>query len=331
MPKVSSKEFFNKIKSANLFCIYGEERYLVHKSIRLIIENALGTSSSDFNVDAFYSDADNQKVISSINTLPIMSHKRVVVIKDIESCTYLNELKDELENISSTTVLVLTGYKIDLRKNFFKSVIKHGLVVEFSYLKEDKLLTWVHKKFNEHKRVELDASKSLLRVVGNNMYCLDNEIMKLVNFVGTKETIEIQDIHMACSKLTTDSIFNFSKYLVSKNRRKALHMLNEILLNSDSNPIGILALIKRHFRILILLKEEKNATDAELSSLVGVPRYFLRDYIRESDSWDMDDLKGIYDLLFETDVKMKSSYVPDDIFLTNLVLKATSSTQNLTS
>lgn len=324
MPKVSRKEFFNKINSSNLFCMYGQERYLVHHGVDLIIENAIGSSLSDFNVDVFYSDTDPKKTISSINTLPIMSRKRVVIIKNIEACTYLNDLLSEVENLSSTTVLILTGNKIDLRKSFFKSVVKNGLVVEFNHLSEDKLLSWVNKKLNKYKKAELEVSKVLLSMVGCNMYCLENEIIKLANFVGEKETVEVQDVRDVCSKLTTENIFNFSKYLASKDRGRALGMLNELLLSSDSNPIGILALIKRHFRILLILKEGKNLADSELASLVGVPRYFLRDYVIQGSSWSVDDLHRVYDLLFETDISMKSSSISDDIFLTNLVLKTTS-------
>ena len=323
MPKVSRKEFFNKLNNATLICMYGEERYLVHHSTRLIIKNAVEGGPEDFNVDSFYSDTNKQKVLSSINTLPIMSYKRVVVIKNIESCAYLNDLSSEIENLPPTTVLVLTGNKIDLRKSFFKSVVKNGLVVEFAHLSEDKLVSWVNKKLNEYKKADLEVSKMLLSMVGVDMYCLENEIMKVVNFVGEKEVVETSDVRAVCSKLTSENIFDFSKHLALRDKRKALSTLNELLLNSDSNPIGILALIKRHFRILLILKEAKGASESELASMVGVPRYFLRDYISESEGWSVNDLREVYDLLFETDINMKSSPVPDDIFLTNLVLKTT--------
>ena len=320
MPHVDQKEFFRNLKTQvdNLYLLYGEERYLVDQSVNLIIEKALGKEKkepNDFNLNIFYSDKDKETVISAINTLPFMSHKKVVVIKQIESCGYLDSLKKVIENLNPETVLVLVGYKIDQRKSFFKTATKLGQAVELNFLKEEALTDWMKKRFN----INPDVSRNLISRVGRNMYTLKNEILKLVSY-SDSEVIDVKALDDLTQQMSFESVFKISEYLVDKNRPEALKLLYQSL--SDNSGVGILALISRHFRILLCLKESEG--DTVVLRQFGIPNYFSRKYVEQSRLWSHERLLNVHNLILDTDLMLKSSSLPAEMHLTNLVIKAIS-------
>ena len=103
----------------NMYLFYGREFYLIENSINAF-KNTLNESMLDFNLDII----DGQEiildqVISSIETLPFMDDRKIVIIKDFEllkgkkknfSDSDEKYLIDYLDNIPESTVLVFAVY-----------------------------------------------------------------------------------------------------------------------------------------------------------------------------------------------------------------------------
>ncbi len=341
MPVVNQREFFKRVDKdiENLYLIYGEERYLVDHSVKLIISKALGGNKpdeenqstgysdvvpNDFNLDIFSKDAKKEDVISALGTLPMMSHNRVVVIKDVDSCKYLDDLKDFIENPNPTTVVIFVSHKIDLRKKFFKTLVSKACAIEFSYLKEDRLADWIAKKLKACQKVaDRKTCLKLVDLVGCNMLNLHSEMMKLVNYVGDREVISKEDVIKLTPKLTLENVFSLSRCLASGNKKEALRLFTT-LMSEDSNLLGMLALIARHFRILLIVKKVGDVGVKKISSMVGVPHYFVGQYVKDSDMWSMQNLEAMHSVILQTDKHLKSSSVPDHIHFTSLILKGLS-------
>ena len=111
----------------NIYLFYGREYYLIENSINAF-KNSLNESMLDFNLDIIDGkEIILDQVISSIETLPFMDDKKIVIIKDFEllkgkkkNFTDSDEkyLIDHLDNIPESTILVFVVYgDIDKRKN----------------------------------------------------------------------------------------------------------------------------------------------------------------------------------------------------------------------
>ena len=311
MPLLDSKEFLNKKDLANLYCFYGEERYLVDHSVKVVKDRALGKSqASVFNFEVFYPDCSREKLLTALNILPLVSSKKVVVIKQVEEFPFLEELKVENPNL----ILILVGQKIDKRKSFFKHVLSAGVCVEFNYLNSGELERWMVKKF---KNIKTDIARSLIQRKGSSMYALYNEISKISDYEGCGESVDRRVLDELTPKSTLESVFKISEYLVDRDRVSVLSLLNEFL--RENSSVGILALISRHFRILLFIKLYRS-----LPRQFGVPSYFYKKYESQSGMWDARVLKYIHGLILETDYKMKSSHLDPKFYLVNFILKATS-------
>lgn len=68
----------------NMYLFYGREYYLIENSINAF-KNSLNESMLDFNLDIIDGkEIILDQVISSIETLPFMDDKKIVIIKDFE-------------------------------------------------------------------------------------------------------------------------------------------------------------------------------------------------------------------------------------------------------
>lgn len=78
-------------KFAPVYVFYGNEEFLIEESIKTVVENAIDDGLREFNFDTVYgNEIDIQGLLSLLLLLPVMSQKRVVVMRNSEK--FLNKL-----------------------------------------------------------------------------------------------------------------------------------------------------------------------------------------------------------------------------------------------
>ena len=119
-------------------------------------------------------------------------------------------------------------------------------------------------------------------------------------------------------------IFEFCEVLARVDRVRSLQILVD-LLDQGQSELGIIALLARHFRILLLLKKgsDEGLAGQKLASYAQVPSYYLQKYHDQSRIWSQRKLEQGMILLAETDKALKSSPVSAPIWLDNMVLRLT--------
>ena len=94
------KEFFSKIKEdtiENYYLFTGEEEYMMKLALEELKSKYIGDDFETLNytsIDGKNADLDN--LINASETLPFMSTKKIVVLKDIS--IFLEELEDSSKN-----------------------------------------------------------------------------------------------------------------------------------------------------------------------------------------------------------------------------------------
>ena len=227
-----------------------------------------------------------------------------MILKVASKLKQIDHLLPLIEKPVSSCVLVLTDQQIDQRRKFFKVLAQNGAVVNCATLKEMQLPSWIQRVADQFgKKVDLKSCQLLLSLVGPSMLDIHNEIMKLVQFVGQRQQITINDIQNAVSKQCLASVFDLVNALGSY---KALILLKSLLYQGQ-NELGILAMLARQIRILILIKEAqvRKLSSFQISQKVGVPSYFLNQYLKQGRYWNFQQLRAFHALLLETDKKFK--------------------------
>ena len=210
------KDIINDIKNRNIkntYLFYGKEYYLIENAIKEI-KLTLNDGMIDFNLDIIDGrEIALDQLISSIETLPFMDDRKIVILKDFELLKGKKKnFSDEdekyfteyIDNIPQTTTLVFIVYgDIDKRKSLVKKISKNGIVFNCDKLSDMDLFKWVKKKF-DNKNVLIDNAQ-IMYFINQEGYLdkssektlsdLENEINKISSFVGKalKQTKNFSD------------------------------------------------------------------------------------------------------------------------------------------
>ncbi len=308
-----------------IYFLLGTEPFLMDEALKSLKENILVTGAVDFNYDSFYAmDVEASKVRDIVETLPMMCERRVVVFKST------HQLKEKdwamlmpiLENPVDSTVFILMGDKMDKRKKAYKKIKQVGQIVELKKPYDNKIPTWINYIAQKQElNLTQDAVFLLHQLVGSNLNEIQNEILKLRQYQKNNEPLAAKDISLVVSRSRVDSVFEFTEALGHKDKVRALCCLAN-LLEHGQNEVGTLSLVSRHLKILGSIMEGRRSglSQQKLSEKVGVPHFFLKQYLSQSSQWSMGKINQTITTLYETDKALKSSPLSSHIWLENFVL-----------
>ena len=273
------KDIVYNIKAKNfekIYLLYGREHYLIDNTIKLFRES-LNESMIDFNLDIIDGkEITLEQLLSSIETLPFMDERKIVIVKDFELLTKAKKknfsdkeektLAEHLENIPDTTILVFTVYgEIDKRKSIVNRISKNGVVYNCEKISDMELFKWSKKKFTENNiMIENAQIMYFIESTGykdkNNEFTLsdiDNEIKKISSFAGTDTQVTNEIIDRLSQKKIENDIFKLIDYIGDKNSQSAIKILNDMI-NEGESVLGIFAMINRQFKTVLQVKELLN-------------------------------------------------------------------------
>lgn len=291
--------------------LYGEETFLVDRSVRLLLERAIDPSLKDFNFNVFYgNESKGIDIVDAALTLPMFSDRRAVLVKRAEalSAAACEVLLPYLQNPAAGTCLIFTGTKVDQRKKFFLELKKKGTMVEYKRLYDNKISAFiVSESASQGRPIDSAAADLLAFLIGNNLQELSSQIQKLVTFAGTNPRITLEDVRTVASSSKAFSIFELAKFLCLKDLQNALKSMEALFRNGEELPMMIGAL-SRHFRQLWRVREmlDAKAAKGDISKGTGINPYFLDDMIAQARNFGRQELKRIFMELYRCDVASKT-------------------------
>lgn len=317
---------------SRVYIFYGEEDYLKNIYIEKIKKSLLKDDELLMNYSELSGlQVKGIEVIEMANTLPMFAQKRIIVIRNCKFFTKERKLEGEIianltSDINVDTVLIFVDSKIDKRGKLYKSLTKKGLgkSVEFKRLTKNELVIFIEKKFIgsgiscEKKKINI-----ILERLTNEMYTVDKEINKLIDYVGQGGTIEKDMIETFITKSLEINIFELVDGIGNKNIKKSLDIYNNLVLMKEP-PIKILTMIVRQIRILLqcayLMKVETN--EFEISREIEVNSYFISSYIRQSKNFTLIELYNLLKMCLDIDEKIKTGVLGDKMGVEILIVEA---------
>src|SRR5262245_52510506 len=142
---MTAQEFETSLQKGKIppICfLYGEEAFLVERAVRMLLDRAIDPSLKDFNYNVFYgNESKGIEIVDAAQTLPMFADRRAVLVKRAEAlkADAQEALLPYIQNPCTSTCLIFTGAKIDQRKKFFLELKKHGALVEYKRLYDNKL------------------------------------------------------------------------------------------------------------------------------------------------------------------------------------------------
>lgn len=317
---------FITLNKGTICYLSSDEDFFVEEAIEYVKNQKLDETSRDFNFDVFYGkETDSSKIFDIIETLPMMSTTRLVIIRrahELRDKDWQN-LMPALKDPVASTFLVFVGDKPDGRKNIIKEVMKSVEHFHFAKPYDKDLPKWVQyicKKYS--LKIDNDAIALLMQIVGNNLLEIKNEILKLGQYVGQGQPITAGDVMHVASRIKLQNVFDLTDAIGKSDQARALMCLAD-LLDNGQNEVSIVSMVHRHIRLLRQTKmgEQQGFSGRELSSFAGVPYFFLKEYSSQARMWNERKIEKTYKILCDTDRALKSSPVSSHIWLENFIMQ----------
>ena len=147
-------------KFAPVYVFYGNEEFLIEESIKTVVENAIDDGLREFNFDTVYgNEIDIQGLLSLLLLLPVMSQKRVVVMRNSEK--FLNKLSRSKKEKDATlfinylkkpnpdTILIIVLNEVDSEKEIYKKLFELAEVVELKAPYDWQIPSWIARRVKE--------------------------------------------------------------------------------------------------------------------------------------------------------------------------------------
>lgn len=174
--------------------------------------------------------------------------------------------------------LVLLAAKLDRRGKLFKKLA--GFAVDCEPL-DEALLRRAAEIFLAERGVTADAEavEHLVLASGGDVEALENRVETLSLNVGAGEAISGELAREALSATPGFNPFRLCD-LITAGRPVEAVALTQRGLNGGEEPLRLLALLARHYRISLLVGEQltRRSSDAEIARAVGVSAYHLSGY-----------------------------------------------------
>lgn len=330
-PTSKLPELKKQIKENNvngLYLFYGDEIYVKNTYLRKLTELIDDGGFEDFN--RIIIDGKNtsfSEIDDAIESFPMMSDKKLVLIKDSSIFHKANDEQKEywtkrLSNLPEYIVLIFDESEVDKRNSLYKLIAKNGLDVEFLYMSETELVTWVGREvLNEKKTISKDVAEYFVSLCDEGMSNIKNELDKLLNYCD--ERITKADVDKIVSKSVNVRVFELTDSLMSKNANKALSILND--LKTIKEPaFKILYLLSSTFdkmlRASLMLSDGSNFSD--IAKTVGIAPFLAKKYTSSARGFGENYLVGRIIEVAEIDLAIKNGEIGDWDALERYVINA---------
>jgi DNA polymerase-3 subunit delta len=119
-------------------------------------------------------------------------------------------------------------------------------------------------------KVEADGARELVDALGGDMMMISNELEKLILYVGEKKRITLGDVETMVLAAKQRSLYELTDAISSKDRVRALEVLDAILTSGDGEEaaIGHIYMLAKTFRQMLVILAT-SATSACCGRLCG--------------------------------------------------------------
>ena len=280
-------------------------------------------------------------------TMPFLADRRLIIVENARA--FLAKMaKDRAQacldlfgNLPETTALVMVVDDQQAKKrgerywehgktyawltDWMREHNDQALLIDCALPDEEDMPSWILRKAKElGGGFKPDAARLLASYVGNNTLRAQNEVLKLITYVGDRQVVEEADVSLLTAQEQEGNIFTFTDALGERNSKAAMQQF--MLLMEDNDLLELTGMIHRQFRLLIQAREilDAGGNPPDIEQELGVLGFAARKLSDQARRISMRQLLDIYDRLLKIDLEMKSGGTPGDVAYELLIADLTS-------
>jgi DNA polymerase-3 subunit delta len=339
----------NKLRPAYVFV--GDEVFFRDQCRQALLEHLVPEDLRDFSLhDVDLSDVSVADVLDRARTPSLMAPFQVFFIRGVKNLYGRGSHAEEFAAIEAyvkdpnpAAVLIFVADHLsipaDVRRMEMQDKDRYERIhetlgqfcgmVELARVEETDGIRWIlsHAE-KEGVQVDQDAARELMDALGADMMMVSRELEKLILYVGEKKHIALGDVETMVLAAKQRSLYELTDAISSKDRARALSVLDALLSSSegDDAAIGHLYMLSRTFRQMLVIVE-KNVRDSRaiwqaLWQGFRVPPFAADDLIRQARRYkSRRELTRALKLIARADMGLRSNPPSKRMVLEQLVIQ----------
>lgn len=302
------------------YLLVGPDEVKRDAAIDRLVSRLEASGMATFNLD----DRDMTKpqepdeIIASLCTFPMGSDFRLVILR---SCDHLVKAMSEalvsyLAAPSPETVCLIVADALARNTRLYKAVAKIDAkaVIDCSAKKRWELPAYVQGMASRHGvSISTAAAEELVARAGESTRMLDTQLKKLAAMTGSS-SIELADVERYVVRTAEIKPWDFLDAVSARDVARALELYR---LLPPKSEVRLLSLLLTRVRELIVAKAlDERGQARELASTLGVKDWQVKNHVRWSRLFSMDELVGALHSAVETECALKGSRDSEIAFTT---------------
>ncbi len=305
------------------YILHGDDPFLQGEELAKLTARMGDSGMADLNtsyVDG--SSANWEDLYQQCTSIPFLSDRRLVIVtglltrlgerqkSDVDT-QMLGRLLDLLPVIPETTRLVFAEDRTLPEQH---PVLTLALRLDDAYVRHlakpegNALTRWVQQRVSaEGGQIGASAAQTLCAYAEDDLYRLQQEILKLVAYTDGQRPITEGDIETLTPNAKQANIFHMVDALGRRDGPTAARIYHH-LLDMGAHPLSLLGMITRQFRLMIQIKElaPHLGTPQAIAKALHQSPYPTQKILSQSTHYTMEQLRSVYHKLLDTDVDIKT-------------------------
>jgi len=348
-----SDRFLAELESHKLrpaYVLVGDEAFFRKRCRDAILEHLVAPDARDFSVFEFdLSENPLSEILDRVRTPSLMAPFQVFFARGVKTLFGRGSNKEKLDaieeyckNPNPDALLVFVADHISIPADVRRmemtdkeryQKIRDDLgpfcgIVELARVEEGEAVRWIGD-FCTARGVKIDAdgARELVDALGGDMMMISNELEKLILYAGEKKKITLGNVETMVLAAKQRSLYELTDAISSKDRVRALAILDALLSSGDGEEaaIGHLYMLAKTFRQMLVILE-RNVRDqrmlwAALWQGFRVPPFAADDIIRQARRYkSRRELTRAIRLIAKADLALRSNPPGKRLILEKLVL-----------
>jgi len=312
-----------------VYLLYGNENYLKEDISKKLRNRLIYPAYRELSYTVFYGEKLSiNEVINDLETLPMISKHKLLVIKEAEKINKNDETKlidyfNRLSLKNNFSALIIIYKEGKPSKGLITAIKRMGIAVNFSVTDKAKLTSWIkHKFMQSNKKISQEALFYLQSIAGSDLGRLFNEIEKIDIYTKDQKTIEKEDVMITIGGSEAVNIFKVLDSVGDKDIKNAMDGL--VKLNQGNlHHLAIFAMIYRQIKLILQTKLliANGSNNKEVEKKLRLPYFIVNKVVKQSEKYTFKEICKSYELLNIADLEFKNSQKEPKIILEELVVK----------
>jgi DNA polymerase-3 subunit delta len=287
------------------------------------------------------------ELASVCNALPFMDERRLVLVdgllatlerrtgrgrkrtgdggKSSPSLGGWEDLARAVPAMPETTVLVFVDGPLSKSNPLLRLLRPLAQVTELVAPDKEALARWIKESANQRGGgISPAAIRSLIDLVGNDLWTLDREIEKLTLYASGRG-VEESDVAELVSQVREANIFAAVDAMIEGRPGEALRLLHQ-LRQDGRDASNIIFMVERQLRRLALARDsiDRRISPKDLGAQLGIfSEFALRKTLEQARRHSWQDITTRYHRLLEADLAIKQGRLDPDLAIELMVADQT--------